>query len=129
MLPSALRMDGNSDNLSLALGSGLAVLRTIRFDGATGQLTPAALEVAKQVAAEIRAKPVKWLVKVYVDPGPGAQELSEYRAGVVKAALRYYGVPGVSRMALGYGPSTLEAVTPPDGGPATRAHVDIAQRE
>ena len=128
LLPSALRMDGSSDNLSLALGSGRAVLRAMRFDPANGQLTPASLELAKRVAAELRAKQVKWVIEAYVDPGPGDQELSEYRAGLVKAALIHYGVPGESLTALGYGPSKLDAQVPPEGGPPTAQHIDIAQR-
>jgi outer membrane protein OmpA-like peptidoglycan-associated protein len=128
LLPSALRMDGSSDNLALALGSGRAVLRAMRFDPATGQLTPASLELAKRVAAELRAKQVKWVIEAYVDAGPGDQELSEYRAGLVKAALIHYGVPGESLMALGYGPSKLDAQVPPEGGTPTAQHIDIAQR-
>jgi outer membrane protein OmpA-like peptidoglycan-associated protein len=129
LLPSALRMDGGSDNLSLALGSGRAVLRAMRFDPATGQLTPASLDLAKRVAAELRLKPAKWVIEAYVDAGPGDQELSEYRAGLVKATLIHYGVPGESLMGLGYGPSKLDPQTPADGGPPTAAHIDIARRE
>jgi outer membrane protein OmpA-like peptidoglycan-associated protein len=129
LLPSALRMNGSSDNLTLALGSGRAVLRAMRFDPATGQLTPPSLALAQRVAAELRQSPAKWVVEAYVDPAPGDQELSEYRAAVVKTALIHYGVPRESLTALGYGPSKLEPEAPADGGPATRAHIDIAKRE
>jgi outer membrane protein OmpA-like peptidoglycan-associated protein len=128
LLPSALRMDGSSDNLSLAINSGRAVLREMRFDPATGQLTPASLELAHRVANELRGKPAKWVIEAYVDPAPGDQQLSEYRAGLVKAVLMHFGVPGESLMALGYGPSKLEPLVPADGGAPTAAHIDIAQR-
>jgi len=128
LLPTALRLDGSSDNLSLALGSGRAVLRAMRFDPATGQLTPASLELARRVAEELKLKQARWVIEAYVDPGPGDQELSEYRAGLVKAALIHFGVPGESLMALGYGPSKLEPQVPADGGTPSAAHIDIAQR-
>ena len=128
LLPSALRMDGTSDNLALALSSGRAVLRELRFDPATGQLTPPALELAKRVAAELRLKPAKWVIEAYVDAGPGDQVLSEYRAGMVKTVLVHYGVPAEALTALGYGPSKLDPQPPADGGPPTAAHIDIAQR-
>jgi len=128
LLPSALRMDGSSDNLALAINSGRAVLREMRFDPANGQLTPAALELAHRVANELRGKPAKWVIEAYVDPAPGDQQLSEYRAGLVKAVLMHFGVPGESLMALGYGPSKLEPLVPADGGAPTAAHIDIAQR-
>jgi outer membrane protein OmpA-like peptidoglycan-associated protein len=128
LLPSALRMDGSSDNLSLAINSGRAVLREMRFDPASGQLTPASLELAHRVANELRGKPAKWVIEAYVDPAPGDQQLSEYRAGLVKAVLMHFGVPGESLMALGYGPSKLEPLAPADGGAPTAAHIDIAQR-
>jgi outer membrane protein OmpA-like peptidoglycan-associated protein len=128
LLPSALRMDGSSDNLSLAINSGRAVLREMRFDAATGQLTPTSLELAHRVANELKAKPAKWVIEAYVDPAPGDQQLSEYRAGLVKAVLMHFGVPGESLMALGYGPSKLEPLVPADGGAPTAAHIDIAQR-
>jgi outer membrane protein OmpA-like peptidoglycan-associated protein len=104
------------------------VLREMRFDPATGQLTPASLELAHRVANELRGKPAKWVIEAYVDPAPGDQQLSEYRAGLVKAVLMHFGVPGESLMALGYGPSKLEPLVPADGGAPTAAHIDIAQR-
>jgi outer membrane protein OmpA-like peptidoglycan-associated protein len=128
LLPSGLRMDGNSDNLSLALGSGRADLRELRFDPATNQLTPSALELARRVAEQLKQRGGKWVIQAYVDPGPGDQKLSEYRAGVVEAALVHFGVPHESLMSLGYGPSQLQPEVPAEGGAATAAYISVAQR-
>jgi len=130
--PSGQRGGESSDNLAIALASGRAILRSMRFTGTTDVLEPSARELAKRLAAALEAIPGTFLIEAHVDAmesPAAAQELSEHRAAAVKTALIKNSVPVARLIALGYGASRLVPEVPPEGGPASSARIEIAKTQ
>lgn len=123
------RGGGSADNLALAIGSGRAVLLEMRFTAGTDVLEPAARELVRRLAVELRTAMAttpgsRWVIEAHVDSVPNAQVLSEYRAAAVKTALAGNGVDAARLIALGYGTSrSLQ----PGGPPVARVEVARAQ--
>lgn len=123
------RGGGSADNLALAIASGRAVLLEMRFTAGTDVLEPAARELVRRLAVELRTAMAttpgsRWVIEAHVDSVPNAQVLSEYRAAAVKTALADNGVDPARLIALGYGTSrSLQ----PGGPPVARVEVARAQ--
>lgn len=120
---------GSADNLALAIASGRAVLLEMRFAPGTDVLEPAARELVRRLAVELRTAMVttpgvQYIIEAHVDSVPNAQVLSEYRAAAVKSALSSNGVDANRLVALGYG--TSRPLQP--GGPPV-ARVEIARTQ
>ena len=132
LTPSGRRGDVSSDNLAIALASGRAVLRSMRFTGATDVLEPSARELAKRLAGALKATPGTFLIEAHVDAmesPTAAQQLSEHRAAVVKAALVKHGVPVERLIALGYAASRPLPEIPAGGGPPSSARIEVARTQ
>jgi outer membrane protein OmpA-like peptidoglycan-associated protein len=135
LVPSSLRAAANADNLSVAVASGEAVLRMMRFIGNTDVLDATGRELVKRLAAVLNATPGNYVIQAHVDPlpapaEPGAtQVLSEHRAAAVKAALISNGVAAGRLIALGYGTAQPLPEVPPEGGPPSSARVVIARTQ
>lgn len=135
LVPSALRAGGNGDNLSVAVASGQAELRMMRFIGNTDVLDATGRELVNRLATVLNATQGNFVIQAHVDPLPAgadpgaAQVLSEHRAGAVKAALISKGVAAARLIALGYGTSQPLPEVPPEGGPPSSARVVIARTQ
>ncbi len=123
------RGGAEADNLAVAIASGRAVLLEMRFAPNTAVLEPAARELVRRLAVELRqamaATPtVQFVIEGHVDSDANGQVLSEHRAGAVKAALIGNGVDGRRLIALGYGATRgLQ-----QGGPPV-ARVEVARAQ
>ena len=132
LTPSGQRGAESSDNLATALASGRAVLRSIRFTGATSVLEPSARELVKRLAAALERTPGSFLIEAHVDAlqsPAAAQELSERRAAAVKAALIKQGIPAARLTALGYGATRPMPEVPVGGGPPSSARIEVARTQ
>jgi OOP family OmpA-OmpF porin len=132
LTPSGQRGGESSDNLAIALASGRAVLRSMRFAGITDVLEPSARELAKRLADALKATPGTFLIEAHVDAmqsPTAAQELSEHRAAAVKAALIKHGVPVARLTALGYGATRPLPEVPADGGAPSSARIEVARTQ
>ena len=132
LLPAEQRGGESSDNLAVALATGRAILRSIRFTGTTDVLEPSARELVKRLAEVLKATPGTFLIEDHVDAMPSptaAQELSEHRAAAVKAALIKHGVPVARLTALGYGATRPMPEVPADGGPPSSARIEVARKQ
>jgi outer membrane protein OmpA-like peptidoglycan-associated protein len=128
LVPSSLRSGANADNLDLAVKSGQAVLRMVRFVGTTDVLDASSREVITRLAAVLQSNPGNYLIQAHVDPLPNPanpQQLSESRAAAVKGALIRSGVEEIRLKALGYGATSPSPEVPPEGGPPTSARIEI----
>ena len=125
------RGGGSADNLELAVASGRAVLRAMRFTGNTDVLEPSSRELVERLAGELNkvlkgSPAATFLISAHVDslPGPtAAQQLSEHRAAAVKQALIKSGVDASRLIALGYGTSQWS----PEAG--INARVEVARTQ
>jgi outer membrane protein OmpA-like peptidoglycan-associated protein len=131
LVPSALRGGANADNLAMAVQSGKAELRMMRFIGNTEVLDATGRGLVKQLAGVLNATPGNFLIQAHTDllpspADPGAtQVLSERRAAAVKAALISNGVAEGRLKALGYGASSPKPEVPPEGGLPSSARIEI----
>ncbi len=132
LMPGALRGGNGSDNLATVVASGHAVLRMMRFTGATDVLEPSSRQLAKRLAEAIHRTPGTFVIEAHVDPlpSPGAsQQLSENRAAAVKRALIGHGVQAERLLALGYGASEPQPEVPPEGGSASSARIEVLRAQ
>jgi outer membrane protein OmpA-like peptidoglycan-associated protein len=132
LMPEALRGGNGSDNLATVLASGHAVLRMIRFTGATDVLEPSSRELAKRLAGALHRIPGTFVIEAHVDPllSPAAsQQLSEDRAAAVKRALIAHGVQAERLIALGYGASEPQPEVPPEGGSPSSARIEVLRAQ
>jgi outer membrane protein OmpA-like peptidoglycan-associated protein len=100
---------GSSDNLTVAVASGRAVLPEVRFTPGTSVLEPSGRQLVERLGNELRSAmaqlpAVRFEINAHMDSGAGAQVLSEERAAAVKAVLRNY-VDEKRITALGFGAS------------------------
>ena len=132
LLPDGQRGGESSDNLAVALASGRAVLRSMRFTGATDVLEPSARQLAKRLADALEVAPGSFLIEAHVDAmesPAAAQDLSERRAAAVKAALLQHGIPRARLMALGFGATRPMPEVPAGGGPPSSARIEVARTQ
>jgi outer membrane protein OmpA-like peptidoglycan-associated protein len=135
LVPSALVGGANADNLSVAVASGYAELRMMRFIGNTEVLDATGRDLVRRLAVVLKTTPGNFVIQAHVDllpspADPGAsQVLSERRAAAVKAALIAAGVEAPRLTALGYGTSDPKPEPPPEGGPPSNARIVIGKTQ
>jgi outer membrane protein OmpA-like peptidoglycan-associated protein len=133
LVPSALRGGASADNLAMAVQSGRAELRMMRFIGNTDVLDATGRDLIRRLAVVLKTTPGNFVIQAHVDllpspADPGAsQVLSEHRAAAVKTALIAAGVEATRLTALGYGTSDPKPEAPVEGGPPSSARVVIAK--
>jgi outer membrane protein OmpA-like peptidoglycan-associated protein len=133
LVPSALRGGASADNLAMAVQSGRAELRMMRFIGNTDVLDATGRDLVRRLAAVLKTTPGNFVIQAHVDllpspADPGAsQVLSEHRAAAVKTALVAAGVEAPRLTALGYGTSDPKPEAPVEGGPPSSARIVIAK--
>jgi outer membrane protein OmpA-like peptidoglycan-associated protein len=133
LVPSALRGGANADNLAMAVQSGRAELRMMRFIGNTDVLDATGRDLVRRLAVVLKTTPGTFVIQAHVDllpspADPGAsQVLSEHRAAAVKTALIAAGVEATRLTALGYGTSDPKPEAPVEGGPPSSARIVIAK--
>jgi len=133
LVPSALKGGASADNLRVAVASGYAELRMMRFITNTEVLDVAGRDLVRNLAQVLKDVPGNYVIQAHVDQlpspaDPGAsQVLSEHRAAAVKKALIGAGVEASRLTALGYGTSDPKPVVPAEGGLPSSARIVIAK--
>jgi outer membrane protein OmpA-like peptidoglycan-associated protein len=133
LVPSALKGGASADNLRVAVASGYAELRMMRFITNTEVLDVAGRDLVRNLAQVLKEISGNYVIQAHVDQlpspaDPGAsQVLSEHRAAAVKKALIGAGVEASRLTALGYGTSDPKPVVPAEGGLPSSARIVIAK--